>query len=137
MASRVGNRGSVLIFFGTVDLVYAVSLSAPSQQTRQAPLFVWLASIAPMWVWAATWGVVGVICWWEAFQRRDGTGYASAICLKVFWGLVCAGGWLLGGVDRGYVSAALFLCQAWVLWKISGWAEPGDTKGPSWTPPSG
>lgn len=134
--TKPGNRGSVLLFFGTLDLIYGLSLSAPDEQTRKAPLFVWLASIAPIWVWAATWGVVGVICLWEAFQRQDGAGYASAICLKVFWGSVCVGGWLLGGVGRGYVSATIFLGMAWLLWKISGWAEPGDTKGPSWTPPS-
>jgi hypothetical protein len=134
--SRAGNRGSVLIFFGVLDLTYGVSLIAPDERTRAAPLFVWLASIAPIWVWAATWIVVAAICLREAFQRRDGTGYAAAICLNVFWGGVAVGGWLFGGVERGYVSAAIFLGFAWLLWKISGWAEPGDTKGPTWTPPS-
>lgn len=134
--ARVGKRGSVLLFYGVLDLIYGVSLSTPDERTRQSPFFMWMAGIVPLWVWASTWAVAGIICLWQAFRRRDATGYAASISLNVFWGLVAAGGWLLGGVDRGYVSAVIFLGLAWLLWRISGWAEPGDTKGPSWTPPS-
>jgi CHASE2 domain-containing sensor protein len=133
---HLGKRGRVLLFFGALDLVYAVSLAAPDARTRSAPLFVWLTHIAPLSVWAATWGVVGVLCLWQAWCRRDQIGYAAAIALKIAWGIVCLGGFLFGGIERGYVSAAIFLGFAYVIAVISGWAEPGDRKGPTWIPPS-
>lgn len=136
MRGRVGRRGRVLLFFGCLDLIYALSLAAPNAETRAASMFVWLVDIAPLWVWAGAWGGVGVVCLWQAFCRRDRIGYTAAIALKVCWGLVCAGGWLLGGVDRGYVSAAIWLGLAWLVGNLAGWAEPGDSKGPTWIRPS-
>lgn len=133
---HLGKRGRVLLFFGCLDVVYAVSLTAPDEATRTAALFVWLASIAPLWVWALYWGAVGVVCLWQAFCRRDAIGYTAAIGLKVGWGVVSLGGWVFGGVGRGYVSAAIWLCLAWMVYVISGWAEPGDMKGPTWIRPS-
>lgn len=129
---HLGKRGRVLLFFGALDVVYAVSLAAPDAVTRSAPFFTWLASIAPMWLWAAGWAVVGAICLWQAFCRKDAIGYAAAICLKVCWGTVCLGAWLFGGVDRGYVSAAIWLGLAYFVSNIASWPEPGDGKGPTW-----
>lgn len=130
---HVGRRGRALLFFGCLDVVYAVSLTAPDQQTRGNAFFVWLASIAPLWVWAISWAVVGVACLWQAFCRRDRVGYASATCLKVFWGLASLGGWVFGDVDRGYVSAAIWLGLAYLVGRVlAPWPEPGDGKGPTW-----
>lgn len=126
----VGKRGRVLLFFGALDVVYAVSLAAPDAATRRVPMFVWLAEVAPLWAWAVAWGGVGVACLVQAFCRRDQVGYASAIALKICWGVLSLGGWLFGGVDRGYVSAAIWLGLAWMVWVISGW--PDEVKGPSW-----
>jgi hypothetical protein len=133
---HVGKRGRMLLFFGGLDLVIAVSLARPDAETRRGAYFTWLAAIAPTWVWAAVWAVVGVTCLWQAFCHRDSIGYAAAIALKVFWALACIGAWLFGGFDRGYVSAAIWLGLAYMVSVISGWAEPGDLRGPTWTRPS-
>lgn len=131
---HVGRRGRVLLFFGSLDLVYAVSLTAPDAESRRTAFFTWLADIAPLWVWAIAWGGVGAVCVWQAFCRRDQAGYAAAVSLNVFWGLVSAAGWLFGGVERGYVSAAVWLGLAALVMVISGWPE--ERKGPGWTPAS-
>lgn len=128
----LGKRGRVLLFFGGLDVIYSISLTVPDGETRQGRLFLWLSAIAPMWVWAAIWGVVGIVCLWQAFCRQDRIGYAAAIGLKIGWGLVCLGGWLFGHVDRGYVSAAIWLAAAFLVGVISGWPEPDDRRGPTW-----
>jgi hypothetical protein len=133
---HVGRRGRVLLFFGALDLIYAFSLASPDADTRRGPLFSWLAEIAPTWIWAAAWGVVGAILVWQAFCHRDAIGYAAAIGFKIGWGIVCLTGWLFGGVDRGYVSAAIWLAAAFLVGTIGGWPEPGDRKGPTWKRPS-
>ena len=133
---HVGRRGRVLIFFAVLDLVYALSLASPPASARTSPQLSWLASLAPLWVWAVLWAVAGVLCGWYAFRRRDQVGYTAAIVIKVLWGVASLGGWLVGGVDRGYVSAAIWLVFAWLAGVIAGWAEPGDLKGPTWTRPS-
>lgn len=132
---RLGKRGRVLLYFGGLDLVYAVSLAQPDATTRGGPFFAWLTEVAPIWAWSLAWAVVGAVCLWQAWCRRDSLGFAAAIALKIGWGLVCLGGWLLGAVDRGYVSAAIWLGLAYFVWVISGWPEPDGGKGPTWTPP--
>lgn len=133
---HLGKRGRVLTFFGALDVVYAVSLAVPDARTRTSPLFVWLTEIAPLWAWASSWGLVGLVCLWQAWCRRDRVGYTAAIVLKIGWGVACLGGWLFGGAERGYVTAAIFLGLAYMVGVIAGWAEPGDTKGPTWKRPS-
>lgn len=134
---RVGLRGRVLLFFGSLDLIYAVSLIAPDQETRGRAFFVWLASICPLWVWAVLWGGVGLVCLWQAMVRRDRLGFTAAAALKVFWGLACLGSWLFGEVERGYVAAAVWLGLAYLMARVlAPWPEPGDVKGPTWIRPS-
>lgn len=129
---HVGRRGRVLLFFGGLDVIYAFSLARPDATTRSGPLFLWLTSIMPLWFWAAYWGTVGVICLWQAFCHDDAIGYGAAMALKIGWALVCAGGWLFGEVERGYVSAAIWLATAFLVYVIAGWPEVGDGKGPTW-----
>ncbi len=134
---HLGRRGRVLLFFAGLDLVYAFSLVNPDRASRSTPQFTWLASVAPLWAWALLWGVTGLICLVHAFRRRDRWGFTAAITLKVLWGVACAGGWLVGGVDRGYVSGTVWLFFAGFVWVISGWPEQGDGRGPTWTRQSG
>lgn len=128
----VGRRGRALIFFGSLDLIYAVSLAAPGAQAQKTPFFLWLTSVLPLPLWAALWAVVGINCLVHAVRRRDGIGYAGAIFLKVGWGLVSLGGWIAGGIERGYVSAAIWLGLAYLVWVLAGWPESGGGKGPTW-----
>ncbi len=131
---HVGLRGRALLFFGSLDLVYSVSLIAPDRTTRAAPFFAWLAGIMPLWFWAIAWGGVGATCLWQALCRRDQIGFTAAACLNVFWGLACLGSWLFGGVERGYVSSVIWLGLAYVMARVlAPWPEPGDLKGPTWT----
>lgn len=133
---HLGKRGRVLLYFGALDLVYAFSLAAPDEVTRESPFFIWLAEIGSPWAWFWAWAGVGLVCLWQAFCRSDRAGYAAAISLKIAWGVVCLGGWLFGDVERGYVSAAIWLGLAYFVGNISSWPEPGDSKGPTWTRPS-
>lgn len=126
----------MLLFFGSLDIVIAVSLITPDDRTRSTPLYVWLASIAPLWVWAIAWAAVGVVVLWQAFCRRDRIGYAAAIALKIGWGMLAVGAWLFGGFERGYIYAAIWLGLAYAVSVLAGWAEPGDLKGPTWKRPS-
>lgn len=133
-AHRVGRRGVSLLFFAVLDLIYAVSLL--TVDPGDSPFFAWLARLLPLWAWAILWATIGLICLWYAFQRCDRWGFAAAIFLKIVWGLVSLGGWLLGGVERGWVSATIWLAFAGWVWVISGWPEEGDVRGPTWTPPT-
>lgn len=130
--ARLGRRGLSLTFFGVLDLIYAFSLTYPDQESRDGAFLTWVASTAPLSVWAAFWAGVGVLCLIYSVRRSDRVGFAAAIFLKVTWASVCLGGWLLGDADRGYVSAAIWLAAAGFVWVISGWPEAGDWKGPTW-----
>ncbi|MFG3702373.1 hypothetical protein ACLMMQ_29985 [Bacillus mobilis] len=133
---RVGHRGSALLFFAVLDLVYCSSLLFPSPQARRGVSLMFLSGLMPLWAWAAAWGGVGLLCLVQAFRPSDQAAFAAAIGLKVMWGGVTLGGWLVGGVDRGYVQAAVWLAFAGFVGIIASWPEPIDQKGrPTWTPP--
>jgi hypothetical protein len=120
---RIGRRGAALLFFAFLDLVYCWSLLDPPASARRSPSFVFLAGVAPLWAWAAAWGGVGVTCLVFALRREDAPAFTAAIGLKVMWGLLFAGGWLFAGLERGYVSAAVWLAFASLVGLLAGWPE--------------
>lgn len=109
-----------MLFFALLDLVYAVSLigAPPTAALR------FLTSILPIPAWAALWGAVGLLCLVQAFMPSDRAAFAAAALIKVVWGVVQLWGWLFGDLDRGYVSAAVWLALAAFVHVIAGWPEP-------------
>lgn len=125
---RVGRRGAALLFFAFLDLVYCWSLLDPPRSTRDNAAYAFLASILPLWTWGLVWGAVGIVCLISAFRRHDEVAYTAAIAVKVLWGLLFTGGWLFADVERGYVSAAVWLALALLVALIAGWPEPPPSK---------
>lgn len=123
LAQRIGRRGTVLLFFGWLDVIYAHGLWFPSETARRAEFYQFLAKIMPLWGWSALWAAVGVACLVHAFKIRDRLGFAAAMFLKVLWGAVAVLSWAIGDVERGYISAAIWLAAAGMLGVISSWPE--------------
>jgi len=132
---RVGRRGAGLLFFALLDLVYAYSLLAPTDAARNSESFRFIADILPLWGWAIAWAAVGVTCLVQAFAAHDRVGFAAAMGLKVLWGVLFLLGGLVAGLERGYVSAAIWLTFAAWIGVIATWPEPGKEIG--WTRRSG
>ncbi|MGC1212619.1 MAG: hypothetical protein WA890_15270 [Micromonospora sp.] len=124
LRQRVGHRGTALLIFALVDMVYAHALLFPSRQARRSDLLAFLADLFPLWVWALAWGLVGLTCVVEAFRYRDAIGFGAAISIKVMWATVAFGGWLFGGVDRGQVTAVVWIGFAGLVAVIAHWPEP-------------
>lgn len=127
LRDRVGRRGSALLFFALLDLVYGYSLALPSRQARQSSALAYLAHVAPLWVWAALWIIVGMLCLVGAFLRHDRWAFAAAMFIKVLVGITSLFGWWFGAIERGYVSAAIWLALAGWIYIISTWPEPIPT----------
>lgn len=120
LAQRIGRRGCALLFFALLDIVYAASLlSAPTSGSYR-----FLASMLPLAAWASLWAAVGALCLVQAFMRTDRAAFAAASLIKVMWGVVQLLGWILADLDRGYVSAIVWLALAGFVHVIAGWAEP-------------
>lgn len=118
LGARIGRRGCALLFFVLLDTVYCIGLlTAPRPLV---PFYAWMAEIMPLVVWAACWGAVGAICLLYAFRAYDTPAFAAAVALKVAWGLLSLFGWLSGHVDRGYVSAVIWLGFACFVYLIAG-----------------
>lgn len=121
---QVGHRGTALLFFALVDLVYAHALMFPSRQARRSELLAFLEGLLPLWLWALGWAVAGSICLFKAFRHRDAAGFVAAISVKVMWAIVTLGAWLFGGVDRGHVNAAVWFGFVGLVAVIAHWPEP-------------
>lgn len=117
----VGRRGAALLFFALLDVVYAASLiDAPTSGSYR-----FLADVLPLTAWAAMWAAVGALCAVQAFMRSDRVAFAAAALIKVVWGIIQLLGWAIADLDRGYVSAVIWLALAAFVHVIAGWPEPG------------
>jgi hypothetical protein len=114
---QIGYRGAVLLVFGLVDLVYALSFAFPTTEALASSTFQWLILFLPIPAWVAIWASVGLICFFFAFRTiDDAIGYATAILIKVFWAGLFLWGWALGELMRGYLSAVIWAGFAFFLW---------------------
>lgn len=117
---RIGRRGCALLFFSLLDIIYALSLiSAPTTGSYR-----FLANMLPLPAWAAIWAAVGLLCATQAFLLSDRAAFAAASLIKVVWGVMQLIGWLTADLDRGYVSAVIWLALAAFVAVIAGWPEP-------------
>lgn len=124
LADSIGRRGSALLFFALLDVIYAISLAFPPEFDRLSPTNRFVQTIAPLSAWAVLWFLTGMVCLVGAFTRRDRWAYTAAMALKTLWGVTLLLGWLLLGLERGYVAAIIWLAMAGWVYIISTWPEP-------------
>lgn len=125
----VGRRGAVLLFLALLDFVYAFSLCRPASPLTAQTQF--LVDVAPLDAFALAWAVVGILCLAGAFFRRrwpwfDVWPFLGAIMIKIFWAVMLGLAWMVAGVERGWVSAAVWLALAALVVALAGWPEPAD-----------
>lgn len=123
IARRVGHRGGYLLFIALLDILFALSLASPPPEVRGSPAFRYIATVLPLPIWAAIWLAVGIICLIQTFTRSDRLAFGLASGLKLLWGSVYLGGWLLAGVARGWVGAAIWISFGALTTLISTWPE--------------
>lgn len=124
LLQRIGRRGAALLFFAMLDIVYAVSLAFPPEEAKLSATFKFIKNVAPLAVWATLWCAIGLVCLVGAFQYRDRWAFTAAMGLKTLWGVTFLLGWILMGLERGYVSAIIWLAMAGWVYIISTWPEP-------------
>jgi hypothetical protein len=126
---QVGRRGTFLLYLGFLDFIYAFYLAFPTPDARNTPTLAFLDRAGSLYGWAALWGVVGALCLFFAFRRKDTIGYTAAIFLKVLWALAFLLGWVFAGLERGWLSAAIWGAFVVVLATHVGWREnPEDVR---------
>jgi hypothetical protein len=118
MWHRVGKRGAALLFFALLDGVYCYGLLTAPRPL--AEFYAWMNDVMPLGVWATCWGAVGAICLVYVFRVYDTPAFMGAVALKVGWGLLAFFGWAAGAVDRGYLSAVIWLAFAGFVYLIAG-----------------
>ncbi len=129
LRGRIGARGEVLLFFAALDLIYAFSLLKPPRPLTA--LYAWPQQLLPLPVWAALWAGVGVTLLAYAFVRGDDTpAFVVAVMLKIAWGVVALLGWLSGEFDRGYLTAAIWLGAARLVYRMAGGVPPARRRDP-------
>lgn len=119
LRQRIGYRGDSLLFFAFVDFVVVWTLLRGDTSTAT---YRWMATLAPLQVWAAGWLAVGLICAYHAFHRNDHFGYVAAIGIKLLTGGWIVIGWITSDVTP--VAAVLWFGLAFFAWRLSGWEEP-------------
>lgn len=110
----VSTRSEPLLFLALLGGVYSYGLlNPPRPLTAQ---FEWVQTLLPLWVWAILWGVAAALCLVFAFwPRRDMIGFHAAMAMLVGWGLLNLLGWIFREIDRGYISAVIFLGFAYFV----------------------
>lgn len=128
IVSKVGRRGAALLFFAFLDAVYAFSLFNPPPEARVSAQLAFVQNVAPLHLWGALWALAGSACLLFAFRTNDRWGFAAAMAIKVMWGCLYVYGFAIG-IERAYLSAAIWLCLAGWVGIISSWPEPPTPAG--------
>jgi hypothetical protein len=121
---RIGRRGAILLILAVIDIAYGMSLVGPASETLGLAATIWREHYAPLWVWGVGWLVIAAILIVSAFLRNDRFGYAAAIGWKIAWSLTTLASWIVGGVERGWVSSIVWAVVAGMIVVIAGWPEP-------------
>ncbi len=119
---NIGRRGAALLFFAFLDFIYAYSLFNPAPEVRRTATVLFVEGLLPLWVWGAMWLAAGICCLTNAFRANDKVGFAAAIAIKTLWGLLFVVA-MVAGLERAYVSAALWLVLAGWVGIIATWPE--------------
>lgn len=120
VSRRVGRRGALLLSSGWLAIVYGLSLYYPAPPNATA---TYLASIAPLTVWAALWAATGLLCVTQAVMRHDRIAYSWGACTTLTWAVLMTVAWLTGALPRGWVLASIFLAVASPFLVGAGWHE--------------
>jgi hypothetical protein len=121
---RLGRRGTALLFLCFIDLIFAYGYLWPGPRDTWSPSMEFVATVAPLPVWALLWGAVGLVCLQQAFRDNDKVGFGCAVMIKVLWALLHLLGTLVGDLDRGHLYIAVWMAGAGWVWIISTWPEP-------------
>jgi hypothetical protein len=124
LCCRVGFRGATLLWLAFLDVIYGLSLVFPAPQVSRSASSRWIAEIAPLPAWGALWLLVAAVLIWCAFRRKDAPAFAAAVSIKVVWASLTTAGWILGEVDRGWVSGVVWAVFAGWAALVSRWPEP-------------
>lgn len=115
---RIGKRGAALSFFVVLDFAFCFGLLEVPRPLSS--FYLWMDSIIPLTVWAAVWGITGLVCLVFMFLIHDTPAFMMAVGLKIGWGLLSLLGWVAGVADRGYLSAVIWLGFAALVFLIAG-----------------
>ena len=119
---RIGRRGSVLLFFFVLDVLFGYSfLAEPASFANKADLL--LSYYAWGWIWIG----VGIICLISAPMKSDRVAYACASAIKTAWALASGYAWIKDGIPRLWVSVVIWLAFAGLVLIISSWPESFET----------
>ena len=121
---RLGRRGYALLFFSMLDWVYGFSLLHPPADAARMSSLRFAAYVAPLWLWASLWLITAALCLWQAWTVSDQLAFTAAIAIKVLWGTLFLVGWITVGLDRAYVSVAVWWALAGFVGIIASWPEP-------------
>lgn len=120
----VGFRGSVLLFLALWSAGNAVRLARPDPEVIETPTYVYLASIAPLWMLAIPWAGAALACLAGAFRRRDTFAFATLAGLMIVWAVVYLTGGVAGAIPQAYWACIVQVVLAGLVLRISGWPEP-------------
>lgn len=121
---RVGHRGAFLLGLALLDYASAYRLAWPEPSAVSSPSYAWLASLAPLPLWASVWAVVASVALVQAFQPGDALAYGLAMGLKVVWAVTYLVGWLTHGIPNGYFSVVIWAFAAGMVYIVATWPEP-------------
>lgn len=125
LVRRIGRRGSTLLFLGLLSVLFSISLVNPAttQGSGAASIYRFIDGLVPLTTLAFIWGVVGVVCLYQAFIRQDRIAFSLSSALILGWGVLYASAWLFYGVDRAWVGAVIWLAFGGWIYIVSTWPE--------------
>lgn len=134
-ARLLGRRGASLLWFGALDVIIAFSLFYPSMSPEAQRIYHYVYVTGGTSLWGFLWLLVALLCFSQAFMKKDRLAFTAAIGIKIAWSTLFFAAWLIDGASRAWYLAVIFLSLAGFVFIIAGWPEgplrirtPGDER---------
>jgi hypothetical protein len=125
---RLGRRGAILTCYGLVWVLYGYGqLVIPQTDQRGLKtLLGWMPLSAWAWCWIAA-GLVALVCAW-APPGRDTAAFFVLPLPAAAWMATYFAAWLIDGLSRAWVAAAVWAVITAPVLVVAGWPEPPRAK---------
>ncbi|WP_326829674.1 hypothetical protein OIE13_05930 [Streptosporangium sp. NBC_01810] len=120
----IGYRGSVLVFLAFWSGGQSARLAWPDPAALGTSTYVYLASIAPLWVLAVPWAICAILCAVQALTVADWLAFAVTAGVLVAWAVIYLVGGIRGAIPQAYWACIVQVAVAGLVLRLSRWPDP-------------
>lgn len=127
ISKRLGRRGRILLAFGTMQVLYGVSIVSDPRYGVVRGVGV-LTHMRPMSFWGAIWitcGAIALAMAWQIRSSRDTWGYGAVTVPMALWSGANFIAWVSSAYPQAWTSVITWGAFVYIAGTVNRWPEYG------------